>query len=236
LKPVFLVFAAFALLTGCVHTDPVGRVPGVVQLATDQLPAPTSADLIAANRPYLIGPLDKLRVEVFNVPEMQTEVQADANGRFSFPLIGVIDASGLTTAQLADELTTRLRTFVKNPQVTVNLVSTTSQVVTVEGQVARPGMYPVLGRMTLVRAIAAAGGTAEMAKLDDVVVFRDVSGQRYAGIYNLAAIRRGNYADPEIYSNDVVIVGDSKQRRLMRDLIQLAPIISTPIIVLTQNL
>src|SRR3546814_2288847 len=91
--------------------------------------------------------------------------------------------------------------------------------VTVDGEVKRAGAYPVVGRVTLMRAVALAGGVTEFAKLEDVVVFRGVGNKQYVGIYNLEGIRRGNYADPEIFPNDVVIVGDSPQRRMYKDLL-----------------
>ena len=122
--------------------------------------------------------------------------------------------------------------FVRNPQVTVNLVETISQTVTVDGQVNRPGIYPVVGRFTLMRAVATAAGTSEYARLDDVIVFRDVDGQTYAGLYNLGAIRRGNYEDPEIFANDIVIVGDSPQRRMFEDILAAAPLLTTPLVIL----
>jgi polysaccharide biosynthesis/export protein len=90
-----------------------------------------------------------------------------------------------------------------------------------------------MGKMTLQRAVARAGGTTEFAKLDDVVVFRTVEGKQYAGLYNLQAIRRGNYADPEIFANDVIIVGDSPARRRFRDFLQAAPLLTSPLVLLT---
>ena len=66
-------------------------------------------------------------------------------------------------------------------------------------------------------------------------MFRKVGEQQYAGLYNLEAIRRGNYPDPEIFANDLVVVGDSPQRRLFKDILQSAPLLTTPLIVLTQN-
>ena len=74
---------------------------------------------------------------------------------------------------------------------TVNLKETVSQVITVDGQVTEPGLYPVVGRMTLMRAVATAKGLSEFAKLNDVVVFRTVKGQKLAALYDLHAIRRG---------------------------------------------
>jgi polysaccharide export outer membrane protein len=196
-----------------------------------ELPPPTGADLVVASSPYHIGPFDKLAVTVFNVPELSGKFQVDAAARLSLPLAGTIDAAGLTPAELAQAIDQRLRgTYVKNPQVTVNLEETTSQVYTVDGQVTQPGSYPALGNITLMRAVANAKGTAEFARLDDVVVFRSVGGKQMAALYNLGAIRRGVYPDPKIYANDIVMVGDSKARRMFEKFIQLAPLLSTPLI------
>ena len=65
------------------------------------LPAPQRQDLTAADRPALIGPLDTIQVEVFNVPDLSRELQVDASGRISMPLIGTIDARGKTAGELA---------------------------------------------------------------------------------------------------------------------------------------
>ena len=189
------------------------------------------------SRPYLIGPFDKLQIDVFGIDELsEKEVQTDASGRISFPLAGIIEAAGKTPGEVEIELEERLRTrYVRDPQVTVNLKETVSQVITVDGQVREPGLYPVVGKMTLMRAVATAKGTAEFAKLDDVVIFRTVKGQQLAALYNLTAIRRGNYDDPEVFANDVVIVGDSKARRLFKDALQIVPLLTTPLIIALQN-
>jgi polysaccharide biosynthesis/export protein len=228
----FLAVAA-ALISGCGGKPQLVSSEKVSVVSQGSLPAPTPADLAALDRPYLIGPFDKLKVDVFGVPELSNEVQADASGRISMPLIGSIDAAGKTPAELAQSIAGALRgQFVRNPQVTVNLKETVSQVVTVDGEVREPGLYPVIGRMSLMRAIAVAKGASEFARLDDVVVFRTVNNQRYAALYNLKAIRRGLYEDPEIYANDVVVVGDSQARRLFKDIIQGSSLITTPIIAL----
>lgn len=224
------------LLSSCAGQTLLGQSPAVTVVSSEGLPEPTRGDLLSSNRPYLIGPFDKLKIDVFGIEDLTKEVQIDASGRLSFPLIGVVEASGLTPGELADELERRLQgRFVRDPEVTVNLEETVSQVITVDGQVEEPGLYPVIGRMTLMRAVATAGGTAEFAKLNDVVVFRTVGGEQLAGLYNLKAIRRGNYRDPEVFANDVIVVGDSQARRLFRDLIQASPLITTPLIILFRN-
>lgn len=240
----FLLLMLSLGVAGCAGTKPIGSPAGVAGAAGNvqvvqaaQLPQPDRSDLVLLDRPYLIGPFDKLLIDVFGIEELsKKEVQTDAGGRISFPLAGVVEAAGRTPAELEDILEERLRgRFVRNPQVTVNLKETVSQVITVDGQVKEPGLYPVIGRMTLMRAVATAKGTAEFAKLDDVVVFRTVKSQKMAALYNLKSIRRGYYEDPEVFANDVVVVGDSAARRMFKDGLQLVPLLTTPLIVLLQN-
>tara|TARA_R110000824_G_scaffold112450_3_gene261624 strand:- start:217 stop:927 length:711 start_codon:yes stop_codon:yes gene_type:complete len=229
-----LLMALF--LTSCAGQSILGGSPEVTVVSSEGLPEPTRVDLLTSNRPYLIGPFDKLKIDVFGIEDLTKEVQIDASGRLSFPLIGVVKASGLTPGELADEIENRLQgRYVRNPEVTVNLDETVSQVITVDGQVDKPGLYPVIGRMTLMRAVATAGGTVEFAKLNNVVIFRSVNGEQLAGIYNLKAIRRGNYSDPEVFANDVIVVGDSQRARLFKDIITALPALTTPIILLLRK-
>lgn len=224
-------------LAACSNGPRIGETndPMSVTKLTD-LPPPTGADLVVASSPYRIGPFDKLDVTVFGVPELSGKFQVDAAARLSLPLAGTIDAAGLTPAELGKAIDQRLRgVYVKNPQVTVNLEETTSQVYTVDGQVTQPGSYPALGNITLMRAVANAKGVSEFARLDDVVVFRSVEGKPMAALYNLGAIRRGLYPDPKIYANDIVVVGDSKARRFFQQFMQIAPLIPTPIILALQR-
>lgn len=236
----FVVLAFALFVAGCAGGSykVLGGDPSIRVLPSADLPIPDRSDVIGEDRPYLIGPFDKLYIDVFGIEELsKKEVQTDASGRISFPLAGVIEAAGKTPAEIERELERRLRSaFVRDPQVTVNLKETVSQVVTVDGQVKEPGLYPVVGRMTLMRAVATAKGTSEFAKLEDVVIFRSVKGERLAALYNLKAIRRGAYQDPEVFANDVVVVGDSKARRMFRDILQIIPALSTPIVVALQKL
>ena len=228
-----LGLAIALLLCGCAGNRALGGDPNITVIDAAALPVPDRSDLTGQERPYLIGAFDKLTIDVFGVEDLsKKEVQTDASGRISFPLAGVVNAAGKTPAEVEEILRDRLRTaFVRDPQVTVNLKETVSQVITVDGQVTEPGLYPVVGRMTLMRAVATAKGLSEFAKLNDVVVFRTVKGQKLAALYDLRAIRRGAYEDPEVFANDVVVVGDSQARRLFKDVIQVIPAVVTPIIV-----
>jgi polysaccharide biosynthesis/export protein len=232
MKNLFLASVLCITLVGCAGPRALGSKSVDLTVVPGALPPPERIDLFEQNRPYLIGPFDKLVIDVFGIEELShKEVQTDAGGRISFPLAGVIEAAGRSPGELEKILEERLRAgFVRDPQVTVNLKETVSQVITVDGEVKEPGLYPVVGRMTLMRAVATAKGTAEFARLDDVVIFRSVNGKKFAGLYNLKAIRRGYYDDPEVFANDVVVVGDSAARRIFKDALQVLPVIVTPLI------
>lgn len=231
-----LYVLAAAALAACGGGPRVVATSELAVVEGTSMPVPDRADLTIPARPTVIGPYDTVAVDVFGLPEFTREVQVDASGRFSLPLVGAIEASGKTPADLAVTIEERLRqSFVRNPQVTVNVKGSVSQVVTVDGEVTEPGLYPVNGRTTLMRAIAFAKGTSEFASLDDVVILRTVDDQRIAGLYNLSAIRSGRYQDPDIYANDVIIVGDSPMRRLFSNLISLSPVLTAPIIAVLQR-
>jgi polysaccharide export outer membrane protein len=226
------------LLSACAEAPALGDLRGpMAVIQKTELPPPSGADLVAATTAYRIGPLDKLAINVFGVEDLSGKFQTDAAARLSMPLIGEVDASGRTPTELAATIARKLgEKFLRDPQVTVNLEETTSQVFTVDGQVTQPGSYPVVGNMSLMRAVATAKGTGEFARLEDVVVFRTVNGQSLAALYNLGAIRRGMYADPKIYANDVIVVGDSMARRHFQQFLQITPLLTTPLILALERL
>lgn len=224
-------------LTACAgSTGPVGGAQGLNIIPADKLEAPSIADLSASERPYRVGPFDKLIIDVFGSKDLsEKEIQVDASGRMSFPLIGTIAVAGQTPGEIEDQMENLLRgRFVRDPQVTVNLKEIVSQTVTIGGEVKEPGVYPVVGRMTLMRAIATAKGTTEFSKKNEVVIFRKVRGSEYAAVFDMKAIQRGNYPDPEVYANDVVAVGDSQSRRIFKDVLTASPFVA-PLIYLIQG-
>lgn len=224
-------------LAACGSTPPLGGAPNLQVMSAGELPPPVPGELPYEPRPYLVGPFDKLKIDVFGIEELsEREVQVDASGRASFPLVGSFEAAGKTPMEIQAELEAKLASqFIREPSVTVNLEETVSQVVTVDGQVREPGLYPVIGRMTLMQGVATSGGLTEFAKVDDIVIFRQARGQRFAALYNLGAIRRGMYEDPEIFAGDIVVVGESNSRRLFRDVLAASPLLTAPIIAVLQN-
>lgn len=233
-----LVALAGALaVAGCGGRPALTSTPHLTVTSGSTLPPPDGMGAGATGRSFRIGAFDKLSVDVFGVEQLSVEeIQVDASGRISLPLVGSIEAAGRSPAELSGAIEERLNAqHVRNPRVAVNLTEIVSQVFTIDGEVERPGSYPAVANMTLMRAVAAAEGTSEFARLDDVVVFRTVGDQRMAALYNLAAIRRGQYADPDIFRDDIIVVGDSPARRLFRDVVSVSPLLAAPIIAVVQN-
>ena len=221
------------VLTACAGSANFGGAANLTMLPGAELPPPTLGDLEASSRPYRVGPFDKLTIDVFGSEELsKKEVQVDASGRITFPLIGTVEVAGKTPGEISGAMQERFRgRFIRDPQITVNLKEIVSQTVTIGGEVKKPGVYPIVGEMTLMTAIASAEGWTDIASKGEVVVFRKVAGKEYAAIYNVKAIERGRYADPEIYASDVVMVGDSQSRKIWKDVLMASPLIA-PVIYL----
>lgn len=234
---VLLVSAALSV-GGCMSSGvKIGGAPGLEVVRGDTLPQPTVADLAADERPYRVGPFDILNVDVFGSEELsKKEIQVDASGRITFPLIGTLEVAGKTPGEVSEMMADRFRgRFIREPQVTVNLKEIFSQTVAISGEVKKAGVYPIVGRMTLLTAIASAEGWTQFSKKGEVVVLRTVDGKDYAALYDVRAIEKGRYEDPEIFANDKVIVGDSQSRRMFTDFLTASPLLAPVIFLLDNN-
>lgn len=224
-----MVLLGSLLLIGCAGGGATyGGAPGLKLVQSNELPEPGVEDLKASERPYRVGPFDKLTIDVFGSQELSNrEVQVDASGRITFPLIGTIEVAGKTPGEIGENMAGLFRgRFIKNPQVTVNLKEIVSQTVTIGGEVKKPGVYPIVGKMTLMTAIASAEGWTDISNKGNVVVFRTVGKTEFAAVYNVKAIERGTYSDPEIFANDIVMVGESQSRKIWKDFLGASPLLA----------
>jgi len=163
-------------------------------------------------------------------------VPVDAGGNILFPLIGLVEANGKTSREVAAVITEKLAMrYLVDPQVLVNVTKSASQVVTVEGQVIEPGRFEIAGQMTLLTAIASAKGPTPIARLNEVIVFRNIDGQRYAARFDLPAIRSGRAEDPLIRGNDIVVVGASQSKAIFLDVLTALPDFGTIFIAFHQS-
>lgn len=219
-----------AALVSCAGDRSIGLSPEVSVTDLETLPPPRG------EISYVIGPQEKLEIEVVGAEELSGTYLTDIDASLAFPLIGMLELDGRSPREASSLIADRLRgQYLLDPQVRVIPEEFPVPSISVGGEVKRPGSYPAVGRQTLLRVVNQAEGLAEYAQKDDVLVLRTVDRQRYIGVYNLTAIERGNYPDPELFPNDIVMVGDSPQWRLLDELLQLLPTILTTTVVLTRN-
>jgi len=138
--------------------------------ASKDMPHPAGNALVGSN--FIIGPDDVLSVNVWKEPEISQTVTVRPDGKISLPLAGEFVASGLTPDQLQAVITQRLEGLMSRPNVTVIVHEVKSQRIVVVGQVAKPGSYTLQNPMTVLDAIAQAGGPLDYAKLKSIYVLR----------------------------------------------------------------
>lgn len=196
----------------------------------NNLPAPDTTSESGAYKgasDYRVGPQDLLAISVFGVEDLNKEVRVNSNGQISLPLIGGVMAGGRTIPELESELATKYSAgYLQRPQVSVFVKEFTSQRVTLEGAVAKPGIYPITGKTSLIQAIALAGGVDDKtADLGGIVLMRQVNGKRMAAAYDLRLVRRGQSEDPLIYGDDIIIVEQSASKTALRRFIESVPVL-----------
>lgn len=227
-----LTLVACGLLVGCAGSGRLSESSSAVTVA-DALPPPDTRGAALDFSNYRIGPLDQIAITVFGATELTREGTVDAAGNFAMPLIGSVVAGGKTPEELSQEISAKLKgRYLKKPEVSVNVREARSQTFTVDGSVRSPGIYPIVGRLTLQQAIATAKGADEYANIGNVVIFRTVNNQKMAALFNLKAIRTGKLRDPDIYGNDIVVVGENATKRFFKDVTSAFPLLGafTPVL------
>lgn len=193
-------------------------------------PGFTAPDPLANKLPQLptvLGPGDVIDVKVYLVDSLSGEQVIDNTGRIKVPLIGAVTAAGKTTDALGADIAAALGArYLQNPDVQVLLKTPVARLVTVDGSVVQPGLYPVSGQISLLQTIALARGTAQGANPNRVVVFRTIGGQRMAASFDLESIRDGKMDDPAIYPEDIVVVDGSTLSATWTLLIQTLPLVA----------
>jgi polysaccharide export outer membrane protein len=131
---------------------------------------------VAATSDYKLGPNDRTRIIVYGQPSLTGEFVLDGNGVLAFPLIGNVDARGMTPSELQTTITQRLdKDWVRNPSVSVEV--STRRPFYVVGEVQKPGSYPYVTDMNVLNAIATAGGETYRANMHDFWIKRKVNGR-----------------------------------------------------------
>lgn len=219
---IFLAALALLLVVGCQSSGKSGPGSGMA----NELSVPDST-LPVQSGDVRVGPMDLLEISVFGAPDLDNSYQVDFEGKLKLPLIGTVPASGYTASELATYLEKKLaENYLQDPDVTVRIMETRKRYVTVDGSVAKPGMYPVEGQLTLLQAIALSGGPTDGANPRRVVIFRQIDGKRNAAGFDLREIRKGEAPDPLVYANDIVVMDGSEARRTYGDILRTVPLLA----------
>jgi polysaccharide export outer membrane protein len=153
--------------------------------AKGQSSAPASSDASATPAPaaaadpnYVIGADDVLDISVWKEPDVSRVVPVRPDGKISLPLVNDVQAVGVTPSELAATITADLKKYVNDPQVTVIVTQINSRRVYLVGEVARPGAFPLLPDMTVLQALASAGGFTTYANTKKIHILRMVNGHQ----------------------------------------------------------
>jgi polysaccharide export outer membrane protein len=158
---------------------------------------------------YLIGAGDKLRIEVYKDLQLSQSLQVRPDGKITLPLIGDLDAKGQTPIALRDSIATKLKEYMTNPVVTVIVVEASPATAYVVGEVNRPGAVTMpTGPMTVLQALAMAGGLKDFADSKNIRILRSstIFGIQTIGFDYKDAIRGG--AAVYLRPGDTVVVPD----------------------------
>lgn len=217
-----LMIGLVLLLAAC-----AGGRGGSISYDSTGFVAPDAPKVVAVDATYKLAPLDTVTVTVFQVPDLSHDYVVDQSGHLTMPLLGHVNAVGLTTVELSATISKELDAkYLRNPNVTVALKSSISRVFTVDGSVRQPGVYELNSSMSLVQAIAVAKGTDELANPRRVAIFRMIGGRRSAAAFDLVSIRRGEAADPTVYAGDTIVVDGSGVKAAQRTFLQSLPLAS----------
>ena len=202
---------------------------------TVQTPLPTGpsayetiavASEVMQPQTYVLRTGDTVSVDVFREDDFSVpQARIDNSGNVYVPGVGEVRAAGRTQSQLAQTISDALGArYLRDPMVTVAVTEAALNTVSVEGEVEQPGVFEIRPGYTLLSAVALARSPTERAKLDEVLIFRQIDGQRVGGRFDLAEIRSGVAPDPLLVSGDVVVVGYSRARGAYEDFLQTAPL------------
>ena len=157
---------------------------------------------------YVIGPGDVLSISVWKEEGMQLEVLVRPDGGITYPLAGEIQAGGLSTKALSDELVRKLKKYIPNPSVTVSVLQSVSNKIYVIGKVNRPGEFTATGYMDVLQALTMAGGLTPFADSDEIKIIRRTESGATVKLFDYDEVVSGDRLDMNIIlkAGDTVVV------------------------------
>jgi len=195
---LMIAFLAPGLLCSAQNQEPAAApaaAPAPLQLAT------------SASDSYVIGGNDVLAITVWKEPTLSGSVLVRPDGMISIPLVGDVQAAGLTPLHLADQITAKLKKYVQDPNVSVVVAAIHSKVIYMIGEVGKTGPLEMTPNMTVLQAISSASGLSEFANKKKIYILRDIGGKRQKIPVHYKEALAGNRAfDLPLQPGDTVVI------------------------------
>jgi polysaccharide export outer membrane protein len=201
-----LLIVAFFVPTLFCHAqdkEPAGKPAQVAAPA----PAGLASAAGAASDSYVIGASDVLTITVWKEPTLSGSLLVRPDGMVSVPLLGDVQASGLTPLQLADQIAVKFKKFIQDPNVSVVLTQINSKKIYLLGEVGKKGPVEMTPGMTLLEAIASAGGLTDYANTKKIYILRDDAGKHEKiPVHYKEALKGDSELNLVLKSGDTIVV------------------------------
>jgi len=167
----------------------------------------TATTVRAADENFVLGPGDVIEVNVWEEPTLSRDALIRPDGKFSFPLIGEVDAANRTVADIQKEMNKRIAAFIPEAPATVILKTMNSRSISIVGQVKAPGRFPLFAPVRVMEAMAMAGGLTPYAD-EDILILRDSNGQQTTLEFDYGKVASGKDVSQNIllHPGDTIVV------------------------------
>lgn len=215
--------AAVMALGACGTTSPSGLPAGAQAYQAFGQSSRSVAETSSEDEVIRIN--DRLAIRVLGEPDISGDgFRVDANGLVQMPLAGEMVVAGKTPNQVRAEVTRRLGArYIRDPQVAVVVVERARSTFAVEGAVREPGVFEANPDTTLLAALAQAKSPTNVARTNEVIIFRQINGERMGARFSLGDIRNGRASDPRVLAGDTIVVGHSNLKSAWREFLQAVP-------------
>lgn len=190
------ILALFLLMNACAQAPKANTIKAPLFAEEEKTPA------------YVIGKGDVLEIITWKEPDFSREVPVRMDGKISFPLLEDIQAAGKTTGEVQEEVRSRLEKYVTHPIVAVSVKVQGSQKFYIVGEVENPGEYPIEKDLTVLQALALAGGFTEWASKKEILVIRNEDGVNRKMMVNYEEIAKGRKLNQNIrlQADDIIVI------------------------------
>jgi len=162
----------------------------------------------AAQEPYRLNPGDLLRISVWNEEELQQEVMVLPDGTISFPLVGIVNVTDRTPAEVQEELKQKLSRLIPDPEINLSVSSVEGNNIFIIGKVSRPGSIPMNRPTDVMQALSLAGGLTTYAKAKEIRILRRTGSKQKIIRFDYTRIAEGKALETNILlqSGDTIVV------------------------------